>query len=271
VERAAFLHSAAGSTVHSFWRRANNAVARQHQRHGHGRFAVFTTATGHPPPGRLGDRYRLHAAAHSAAAVSRSARPAHSRRPRHAAAPGGPRIRALVRRAARGDGPTARQDHGDALMYRLGLTGSIATGKSTTLQAFADLDIPVFSADAAVHELYEGEAVAAVAALFPGVAPDGVIERTELSRQLLEQPEKLAALEAIVHPMVRRRIAAFFSDAEAAGAPLAVADIPLLFENDVDWGLDGVAVTVVDDAEQRRRVLARPGMTVDKLEAILAR
>lgn len=156
-------------------------------------------------------------------------------------------------------------------MYRLGLTGSIATGKSTTLQAFADLDIPVFSADAAVHELYEGEAVAPVAALFPGVAPDGVIDRTELSRQLLEQPEKLAALEAIVHPMVRRRIAAFFSDAEAAGAPLAVADIPLLFENGVDWGLDGVAVTVVDDAEQRRRVLARPGMTVDKLEAILAR
>ena len=156
-------------------------------------------------------------------------------------------------------------------MYRLGLTGSIATGKSTTLQAFADLGIPVFSADAAVHELYEGEAVAPVAALFPGVAPDGVIDRTELSRQLLEQPEKLAALEAIVHPMVRRRIAAFFSDAEAAGAPLAVADIPLLFENGVDWGLDGVAVTVVDDAEQRRRVLARPGMTVDKLEAILAR
>ena len=156
-------------------------------------------------------------------------------------------------------------------MYRLGLTGSIATGKSTTLQAFADLGVPVFSADAAVHELYEGEAVAPVAALFPGVAPDGVIDRTELSRQLLEQPEKLAALEAIVHPMVRRRIAAFFSDAEAAGAPLAVADIPLLFENDVDWGLDGVAVTVVDDAEQRRRVLARPGMTVDKLEAILAR
>ena len=156
-------------------------------------------------------------------------------------------------------------------MYRLGLTGSIATGKSTTLQAFADLGIPVFSADAAVHELYEGEAVAPVAALFPGVAPDGVIDRTELSRQLLEQPEKLAALEAIVHPMVRRRIAAFFTDAEAAGAPLAVADIPLLFENGVDWGLDGVAVTVVDDAEQRRRVLARPGMTVDKLEAILAR
>ncbi|HEV7277859.1 MAG TPA: dephospho-CoA kinase [Devosiaceae bacterium] len=156
-------------------------------------------------------------------------------------------------------------------MYRLGLTGSIATGKSTTLQAFADLGAPVFSADEAVHQLYEGEAVAPVEALFPGVAPTGVIDRVELSRRLLQDPELLAALEAVVHPLVRRKIAAFFDEAEASGAPLAVADIPLLFENGVDWGLDGVAVTVVDEAEQRRRVLARPGMTVEKLEAILAR
>lgn len=156
-------------------------------------------------------------------------------------------------------------------MYKLGLTGSIASGKSTTLRAFADLGIPVFSADDAVHELYEGEAVAPVEALFPGVAPHGLIDRTELSRRLLQDPERLAALEAVVHPLVRRRIAAFFEAAEASGAPLAVADIPLLFENGVDWGLDGVAVTVVDEPEQRRRVLARPGMTVEKLETILAR
>lgn len=156
-------------------------------------------------------------------------------------------------------------------MYRLGLTGSIATGKSTTLQAFADLGVPVFSADAAVHELYKGEAVAPVEALFPGVAPEGIVDRAELSRRLLQDPERLAALEAVVHPLVRRRIAAFFEEAENGGASLAVADIPLLFENGVDWGLDGVAVTVVDETEQRRRVLARPGMTVEKLEAILAR
>lgn len=156
-------------------------------------------------------------------------------------------------------------------MYRLGLTGSIATGKSTTLQAFADLGVPVFSADAAVHELYKGEAVTPVEALFPGVAPEGIVDRAELSRRLLQDPERLAALEAVVHPLVRRRIAAFFEEAENGGASLAVADIPLLFENGVDWGLDGVAVTVVDETEQRRRVLARPGMTVEKLEAILAR
>jgi dephospho-CoA kinase len=155
--------------------------------------------------------------------------------------------------------------------HKLGLTGSIATGKSTTLRAFADLGIPVFSSDDAVHELYKGEAVAPVAALFPGVAPDGAIDRAELSRRLLQHPDKLAALEAVVHPLVRRRIAAFFAEAEAAGAPIAVADIPLLFENGVDWGLDAVAVTVVDEAEQRRRALGRPGMTVEKLEAILAR
>src|SRR5690606_22789390 len=114
----------------------------------------------------------------------------------------------------------------------------------------------VFSADEAVHELYEGEAVAPVAALFPGVAPHGAVDRAELSRQLLLQPQKLAALEAVVHPLVRRRISAFFEAAEAAGAPLAVVDIPLLFENGVDWGLDAVAVTVADEAELRRRALA---------------
>lgn len=156
-------------------------------------------------------------------------------------------------------------------MRRLGLTGSIATGKSTTLRAFADLGIPVFSADEAVHELYGGEAVAPVSAVFPGVAPNGFVDRSELSRQLLLHPEKLRSLEAVVHPLVRRRVAEFFRRAEASGAPLAVVDIPLLFENGVDWGLDAVAVTVVDEAEQRRRVLARPGMTVEKLEAILAR
>jgi dephospho-CoA kinase len=156
-------------------------------------------------------------------------------------------------------------------MLRLGLTGSIATGKSTTLRAFADLGVPVFSADEAVHELYAGEAVAPVEALFPGVVRDGVVDRNELSRRLLQHPDKLPQLEAVVHPLVRRRIAAFFAAAEAAGAPLAVVDIPLLFENGVDWGLDAVAVTTVDEAEQRRRTLARPGMTVEKLEAILAR
>ena len=156
-------------------------------------------------------------------------------------------------------------------MLRLGLTGSIATGKSTALAAFADQGIPTFSSDAAVHELYAGEAVQLVDALFPGVGVSGTIDRAELSRRLLARPERLAELEAVVHPLVRARIARFLAEAEGSGADMAVVDIPLLYEGGHDWGLDAVVVTVVDPVEQRRRALARPGMSVEKLEAILAR
>jgi dephospho-CoA kinase len=156
-------------------------------------------------------------------------------------------------------------------MFKLGLTGSIATGKSTALKAFADLGIPVFSSDDAVHALYKAEAVRPVEAVFPGVATDGIIDRQKLSAILVAHPERLKSLEAIVHPLVRARINRFLEEAAASGAKLAVVDIPLLFERGVDWGLDAVAVTFVDEAEQRRRALARPGMTVEKLDAILAR
>lgn len=155
---------------------------------------------------------------------------------------------------------------------KLGLTGSIATGKSTVLAAFADLGVPVFSADEAVHALYRGgAAVAPVAAAFPGVVKSNVIDRAELSRRIVADPGAIRRLEAIVHPLVRREIARFLHEAEAGGAALAVVDIPLLFENGVDYGLDAVAVTFCDPQEQRRRALARPGMTVEKLETILAR
>lgn len=156
-------------------------------------------------------------------------------------------------------------------MLKLGLTGSIATGKSTALKAFADFGIPTFSSDEAVHELYRGAAVAPVEAAFPGVSVEGVIDREKLSRHLVGHPQRLKQLEAIVHPLVRARIRSFLADAAARGEDMAVVDIPLLFENGVDWGLDAVIVTVVSEAEQRRRALARPGMTVEKLEAILAR
>lgn len=156
-------------------------------------------------------------------------------------------------------------------MFKLGLTGSIASGKSTVLGYFTARGVPVFSSDDAVHELYRGEAVAPVEALFPGVARDGVIDRADLSRRLVAEPARLPALEAVVHPLVRARIARFLDEAAKEGARLAVVDIPLLFENGVDWGFDAVLVTMVDAEEQRRRALARPGMTVEKLEAILAR
>jgi dephospho-CoA kinase len=156
-------------------------------------------------------------------------------------------------------------------MYRLGLTGSIATGKSAVLAAFAANGVPVFSADAAVAQLYAGKAAPAVEALFPGVLVDGAVDRTLLSRQLAQQPEKFAELEALIHPMVRARIAGFLDAAASAGESLAVVEVPLLYETGHDYGFDGVAVTVVDPAIQRERALARPGMTVEKLQTILAR
>jgi dephospho-CoA kinase len=156
-------------------------------------------------------------------------------------------------------------------MWKLGLTGSIASGKTTVLKAFAALGVPIFSSDDAVHELYQGEAVPAVEALFPGVSHNGAIDRAELAKRIVQQPERLKELEAAVHPLVRARIARFLADAEAAGEQLAVVDIPLLFETGFDYGLDRVATTWAPDEEIRARALARPGMTVEKLEAILAR
>lgn len=156
-------------------------------------------------------------------------------------------------------------------MRRIGLTGSIATGKSTILQAFADNGVPVFSADAAVAELYAGAAIAPVEALFPDVTHGGSIDRQKLSRRLAADPSGFSRLEAIVHPMVRARIANFLDEAEESGHDLAVVEVPLLFESGYDYGFDAVAVTWVDDAVQRRRALARPGMTVEKLDTILAR
>lgn len=156
-------------------------------------------------------------------------------------------------------------------MWRIGLTGSIATGKSTVLGAFADLGVPVFSADQAVAELYERDAVAPVEALFPGVTTEGRIDRALLSQRLVADPSAYERLEAVVHPLVRARIARFLDEAEAAGHALAVVEVPLLFESGYDYGFDAIGVTWVDAAIQRQRALARPGMTVEKLDTILAR
>ena len=156
-------------------------------------------------------------------------------------------------------------------MQKLGLTGSIATGKSTVLAMIRDLGVPTFSADEAVHALYQGEAVPVVEALFPGVSHNGAIDRNKLAAGLVADPERLKQLEAVVHPLVRKRMARFLSETESTGAPLAVVDIPLLYETGFDYGLDGVIVTVVDPDEQRRRAFERPGMTQEKFDAILAR
>lgn len=156
-------------------------------------------------------------------------------------------------------------------MWRLGITGSIATGKSTLLDAFAKRGVPTLSADQAVAELYEAEAVAPVDTLFPGTARDGRIDRQELARRLAADPTGFKKLEALIHPLVRERIARFLHNAEKSGVPVAAVEVPLLFESGHDYGFDAVAVTFVDPEIQNQRIMARPGMTVEKRDAILAR
>ena len=156
-------------------------------------------------------------------------------------------------------------------MRRIGITGSIATGKSTLLAAFAKCGVPVFSADEAVAQLYSGAAVGPVEALFPGVANNGVIDRAALARRLAADPSGFKRLEAIVHPLVRSAIAEFLNEAQAEGHALAAVEVPLLFESGHDYGFDTIAVTHVDEAVQRQRIMARPGMTVEKMETLLAR
>ncbi|MBE7732627.1 dephospho-CoA kinase [Devosia faecipullorum] len=156
-------------------------------------------------------------------------------------------------------------------MRRIGITGSIATGKSTLLAAFARTGVPVLSADALVAELYAGEAIAPVEALFPGIVRDGAIDRQDLGKRLAADPSGFARLEAVIHPLVRARIASFLNEAEQQGHELAVVEVPLLFESGYDYGFDTIAVTHVDPAIQHQRILARPGMNVEKMQTLLAR
>lgn len=156
-------------------------------------------------------------------------------------------------------------------MIVLGLTGSAAMGKSATAKMFADEGVPVFDADAAVHRLYESVAVAPVEAAFPGVVVDGRIDRDRLAARVLNNPEALKKLEAIIHPLVRAEQDHFRREAEASGAPIAVLDIPLLFETGGDKRTDAVVVVSAPADVQRERLLERPGATEDKIDAILAR
>ncbi|WP_104667948.1 dephospho-CoA kinase [Ensifer adhaerens] len=156
-------------------------------------------------------------------------------------------------------------------MIILGLTGSIAMGKSTAAQMFRDFGVPVNDADEVVHQLYGGEAVAPVEAAFPGSTRDGQVDRAELSRQLMQAPERLRELEAIVHPLVRGKEREFLAENHAANAPFVVLDIPLLFETGAEKRVDRVVVVSCSAELQRERALKRPGMTEEKLAMILAR
>lgn len=157
-------------------------------------------------------------------------------------------------------------------MIRIGLTGSIGMGKSTALKMFADLGAAVWDADDAVHRMYGagGAAVGPIKDAFPGVVKNGVVDRPALARIVLTDREKLKILEAIVHPLVGQDQGLFLAEAMAANARAAVLDIPLLFENGSQGFFDAVVVVSAPAAVQRARVLARPGMTEEKLDAILA-
>lgn len=156
-------------------------------------------------------------------------------------------------------------------MITVGLTGSIGMGKSTTADFFRAEGVAVNDADAVVHDLYRNEAVKPVGEHFPGSVENGEINRAELSRQLAGNPAKFRELEAIVHPLVRAREKAFLEKARQARAPVAVLDVPLLFETGGEGRVDAIVVVTCDAEIQRQRVLARPGMTEEKFQLILNR
>lgn len=156
-------------------------------------------------------------------------------------------------------------------MLIVGLTGSIGMGKSTVAARFRERGIPVCDADALVHELYEGEAVAPVEAAFPGSTTDGKIDRTKLSAILLKEPEGFKRLGEIVHPLVHKAQRECLASARRKGARIAVLEIPLLFEPGNERRCDVTIVVSAPAEVQRARVLQRPGMTPEKLDTILAR
>lgn len=154
--------------------------------------------------------------------------------------------------------------------FRLGLTGSIGMGKSTTAALFAAEGIPVWDADASVHTLYArgGRAVALVAGLCPAALVDGAIDRSALKSWIASDPTALKRLEGIVHPLVAEDRASFLAQSES---DIVLLDIPLLFEKGTETEMDATVLVTAPFSLQRRRVLSRPGMTEEQFSAVLAR
>lgn len=156
-------------------------------------------------------------------------------------------------------------------MLVIGLTGGMGMGKSSAAAHFRNRGIPVFDADSYVHALYEGAAVPAIEAAFPGTTRGGRVDRAQLSKEIAGQPERLRQLEAIVHPLVIQAEIDFLCDEEAKGTRIAVLDIPLLFETGAETRVDTTIALSTSERVQRDRVLARPGMTMETFEALRAR
>jgi len=158
-------------------------------------------------------------------------------------------------------------------MLIIGLTGSIGMGKSVTAELFAKQGVPVHDADAVVHALYAkgGAAVEAVGRAFPGVVHAGAVDRPQLAESVMTDPDAMRRLEAIIHPLVRAEQEAWLKARAKEGARVVVLDIPLLFETGGREQVDVVVLVSAPEPVQRKRVLARPGMTPDKLDALLKR
>jgi dephospho-CoA kinase len=157
-------------------------------------------------------------------------------------------------------------------MITVGLTGSIASGKTEVAKLFAAAGIPVLDSDAEVHALYAGKAAAELlGSVFPDVVVDGRIDRQRLGQAVLGSPEDLKKLESLIHPLVRKKQEDFIAHWQKQRASIVVLDIPLLFETGREKELDYVIVVSADEGIQRKRALARPGMTEEKLASILAR
>jgi len=156
-------------------------------------------------------------------------------------------------------------------MILVGLTGSIGMGKSATAEIFRSEGVPVYDSDRLVHEIYAGAAAQEIEKAFPGSTRNGVVDRTLLSPMVLNDPGAMKRLEAIVHPLVWEGRRKFLQEQERRGHDIAVLDIPLLFETGSEKDVDRIVVVTAPKSLQRERVLARPNMTEEKFEAILAR
>jgi len=155
--------------------------------------------------------------------------------------------------------------------FVLCLTGSLGMGKSTAAKFFAECGVPVHDSDAVVHALYEGEAAPLIEAAFPGSTSGGKVDRNKLAAMVLHDRTALARLEAIIHPLVTASRERFLAEAQTRGVPVAVVDIPLLFETAAQSRCDAVVVVSAPPEVQRKRALERPGMTDEKLAALLAK
>jgi dephospho-CoA kinase len=156
-------------------------------------------------------------------------------------------------------------------MVVVGLTGSIAMGKSALTAIFRALGAPVFDADAEVHAFYRGDGARAVEAAFPGVLVDGAVHRAKLAARVVGDPDAMRRLEAIAHPAVAERRTRFLDGARRAGARAAILDVPLLFETGGEAYVDVVVVVSARAEVQRARALARPGADAERFEALLKR